>query len=348
VFPTELHPPRLWNLSKPEFPPVANVTVGAMLDRWVAKYPGAEAFRATQEDVCDPCVRVETSEATGSDSVSHRVQIRWTFKDLKRHTMAMASGMLEHRMKPGERVLLWLSNDAEHVVAPLAAAAAGLVVCYAPKDATADQLGKLLDLVQPRMLIFNPTMRADVLDVVRSLVPESADPYRDMRSIPWVSARYPFLRQLWHTDPNETHFGASGVVQTLAYMPEHYRLVQAASHFRADSPFAIQPDASLSKVTVYSHAAVVAAAQKAAAAIKLTEGDSLCVAENGASVSGMVTGFLAAFSQGIPVVLPSKKYDAAVATKAVADEGCTVWHAAGAAFPAPTGLRVTQGQPVWS
>lgn len=321
---SELHPARLWNLDKPQFPPVANVTVGAMVDRWVAKYPGSEAFRATQED------------------------IRWTFKDLKRHTMAMASGMLEHRMKPGERVLLWLSNDAEHVIAPLAAAIAGIVVCYAPANATADQLGKLLDLVQPRMLIFNPTMRPDAVDVVRSLVPESADPERHLRSIPWVSVRYPFLRRLWHTDPNEVYYGADGVVQTIAYMSEHYRINQAARLFGADSPFCIQPDASLTKVTVYSHAAVVAAAQKAAAAIKLTEGDSVCVVDNGASVGGMVTGFLAAFSQGIPVVLPSKKYDAADASRAVADERCTVWHAAGSAAPAPTGLRLTQAQPVWS
>jgi acyl-CoA synthetase (AMP-forming)/AMP-acid ligase II len=273
-----------------------------MVDHWVGKYPGSEALRVAEE------------------------QIRWTYKDLKRHSSAIATGLIDHQMHPGERVLLWLPNDAEHVTFPLAAAMAGVVVSFAPQDATIEQLRKLIHLVQPRMLLFNPSMRPDAVDIMHELVPECLSWQNERQGIGWKSEEFPSLKWIWHNDPNEQYTGMIRLRDGLAYAPIHPRIKQAAAGFTADSPFCIEADATATKATVFSHAAAVKAAEYAAQSADLKEGDAVCIPHNAASVPGMTTGYLAALSQGIPVVLPSKTFDSETAKRVIAEENCTVFH----------------------
>ena len=249
-------------------------------------------------------------------------------------------------MKPGERVLLWLPNDAEHVTVPLAAAMVGVVVCFAPQDATADQLRKLLKLVQPRMLMFSPNMRPDAVDVVHEVVPEVLSWQNEVQGIPWKSAEFPSLRWIWHNDPNEQFTGMIRLRDGLAYAPSHPYIKRAAASFSADSPFCVQPDVSLTQATVFSHAAAVKMAQYAAQSVQLKEGDTMCVPHNAASVSGMATGYLAALSQGLPVVLPSKAFDSETAKRVIDEESCTLFHVTKGGVPASptTGLRTVDAE----
>ncbi|CAM9828456.1 unnamed protein product, partial [Discosporangium mesarthrocarpum] len=70
-----------------------------------------------------------TSEIPLKEAVRYRKgNLKWTRSDVKKHTDALACGLLELGCKAGDTVAVWLPECSEKHVAQLAAARVGMVV----------------------------------------------------------------------------------------------------------------------------------------------------------------------------------------------------------------------------
>src|SRR5947208_1591686 len=85
-------------------PPLLEETIGANLERTVARFPGREAM-------------VEV--ATGR---------RWTWAELDRDVDALARGLIAAGVEKGDRVGIWAPNSARWTITQYAAAKAGAIL----------------------------------------------------------------------------------------------------------------------------------------------------------------------------------------------------------------------------
>ena len=69
---------------------------------------------------------------------------RLTFRDIDMTVRAMAAGLQDMGLSPGDRVLIRMANDADYVLVYLAAIAAGLVAVPSSTQLTAAEAGFLL------------------------------------------------------------------------------------------------------------------------------------------------------------------------------------------------------------
>lgn len=110
----------------------------------------------------------------------------WTYAELERAVLGVATGLLAQGLKPGDRVLMRLGNSVEFPVLFLAAIAAGLVPVPTSAMLTSSEVTSLCDLVAPALIVADegtalpvplpcPVLPAAALAAMHALPPHPFD-----------------------------------------------------------------------------------------------------------------------------------------------------------------------------
>jgi acyl-coenzyme A synthetase/AMP-(fatty) acid ligase len=78
---------------------------------------------------------------------------RWSYARLKAAVLGTGTGLLQSGLTPGDRVLMRLGNTVEFPIAYLGAIAVGLVPVPTSSQLTAPEVGKMIDTLEPSLIL---------------------------------------------------------------------------------------------------------------------------------------------------------------------------------------------------
>lgn len=274
--------------------PLIEMTIGACFDRTVARYPDGEALVVRHQGV------------------------RWTWSALKARVDAVAAGLLERGLKPGDRVGIWAPNCAEWVIVQFATAKAGLILVNINPAYRTAELAFALNKAGCAALILAPSHKgSDYVAMLGELAPELST------SVPAMldAARLPALRLavvLGDGDhPGCLPFAALASDDTdclsgIAIEPGMAVNIQFTS-----GTTGFPKGATLSHRNILNNGALVGAR------IGLTAADRLCIPVPLYHCFGMVMGNLACAVHGATMVYPAEAFDPGAVLETVEAERCT-------------------------
>lgn len=270
------------------------MTIGALFDRTVERYPDGEALVVRHQNV------------------------RWTWRELRERVDAVAAGLLERGLKPGDRVGIWAPNCAEWVIVQFATAKAGLILVNINPAYRVAELDYALNKVGCAALILAPSHKSsDYVAMLCELAPELVG------SVPGLlnAARLPDLRLVVVLGEIE-HAGC------LPFAALAGNDTSALANIRLDPamPVNIQFTSGTTgfpKGATLSHRNILNNGAFVGARIGLTAADRLCIPVPLYHCFGMVMGNLACAVHGATMVYPAEAFDPGAVLEAVEAERCT-------------------------
>ena len=208
-----------------------------VLDQLVGYYVNVQARKMYYKD----CLRME-----------HQA-VRWAFADVRKNSEALAHGLLQTGLRPGERVLAIQPSNCETLVLQLACAKVGALLCVMPHSKiTADKLRYYLNEFQPHHLIGREWMvvpeqkggetverNIHFWDMIYNVIPELGLCYPGQKNT-WVhSQEFSFLKKCIITDHNMNLLGATPMRKLLVWGPFSYyeqRLRRISSLLHPEDP----------------------------------------------------------------------------------------------------------------
>ncbi|KTE14990.1 AMP-binding protein [Sphingopyxis sp. H115] len=269
-------------------------TIGDCFDRTVARHPDGEAL------------------------VVRHQSVRWSWRELKARVDAVAAGLLERGLKPGDRVGIWAPNCAEWAVVQFATAKAGLILVNINPAYRVAELDYALNKVGCAALILAPSHKgSDYVAMLGELAPELPTSTPGMLR----AARLPDLRHIIVLDDKD-HAGclpfdalASADTGLLAdiridpAMPVNIQFTSGTTGF--------PKGATLSHRNILNNGAFVGAR------IGLAAADRLCIPVPLYHCFGMVMGNLACAVHGATMIYPAEAFDPHAVLETVEAERCT-------------------------
>ncbi|HEX9771811.1 MAG TPA: AMP-binding protein [Kiloniellales bacterium] len=283
--------------------PLLGETVGANLERTVARWPDRDAVVVRHQDV------------------------RWSYAALNEAVDGLAAGLLGLGLEPGERVGIWAPNSVEWVTTQFATAKAGLILVNINPAYRLSELSYALDKVGCSALITADRFKAsDYIALLRGLLPEldSAEPGA------LESERFPSLRSVVRLGEAHTA-GMLNYAEVAAGggAAERKRLADLAGELQFDDPINIQFTSGTTgtpKASTLTHHNILNNAYFAALQMRFCERDRLCIPVPMYHCFGMVLGSLLCVTHGAAMVYPAAGFDAHATLAAIAAERCTALH----------------------
>lgn len=184
--------------------------------------------------------------------------VRWAFADIRKNSEALAHGLLQTGVRPGDRILAVQPSNCETLVMQLACAKVGALLCVVPHQTiSADKLRYYLNAFQPVHLIArewinvpekNPTRPGGAEEIERNMhfwdtlyhvLPELGLSYPGQK-FQWVhSQEFFFLKKVILTDHNMNLLGATPMRKLLVWGPFSYyeqRLRRLSALLHPDDP----------------------------------------------------------------------------------------------------------------
>src|SRR6056297_4173472 len=90
---------------------------------------------------------------------------RWSYARLHAAIRGTGTGLLRTGLKPGDRVLMRLGNTVEFPIAYLGAIAVGLVPVPTSSQLTAPEVAKMIDALEPALILRGPGITCPDTDV---------------------------------------------------------------------------------------------------------------------------------------------------------------------------------------
>ncbi len=280
--------------------PLLSDTIGRQLDRTAAAFPDREALVVASQGV------------------------RWTYDRLRREADAFAAGLLALGLQPGERIGIWSPNNAEWVVTQFATAKAGLILVNINPAYRLQELEYALNKVGCTALVLAPSFKSsDYLQMLQTLAPELADcPAGSLRS-----AKLPDLRVVVRLGDDKTP-GMLNFPEVPALADDGHRakLREIEASLQFDDPINIQFTSGTTgrpKGATLTHHNILNNGFFVGNAIRLTEGDRMCIPVPFYHCFGMVMGNLGAITHGACMVIPGEGFEPERVLATVQDERCT-------------------------
>mmetsp|Transcript_9548 Transcript_9548/g.14108 ORF Transcript_9548/g.14108 Transcript_9548/m.14108 type:complete len:480 (-) Transcript_9548:13-1452(-) len=263
---------------------------------------------------------------------------RVTFSNalLKKHSDALASGLLEIGLRPGDTMGLIQENNVESVIMQLACAKIGAILVRCTPT-TEKEMDRYIQLYRFRMLTA-PIKLNNIRYIYRMLpdmIPElnlAQDGEYSFRS-----ARYPFLKQILMSDPgvpvDAFKHGVSPIHNVLLYGPFGYYenpLRRISMHVSPDLPALVLPDAvpldtlDGSNVPVYTQTNLIATGQHVANAVGLAQGDRAVVAADFTEFFGAVVATFSILSSQSQLIIPQAYFREEDVLSSIRSEEATV------------------------
>ena len=255
--------------------------------------------------------------------------VRWSWQELLERSDALATGLLEAGLKPGDRVGIWAPNCAEWTLAQFATARAGLILVTINPAYRVTEVEYALNKVQCAALITAPAFKtSDYLAMLRELG-WSADATLSRTAAGTdstsVSARLPHLRFI--AALGETaHAGFVSFNALANCAADTARLAAVAAKLKCTDAVNIQFTSGTTgfpKGATLTHRNILNNGRFVGEAIGLTPADRLCIPVPLYHCFGMVMGNLAAVTHGATMVYPAESFDPLAVLQTVASERCT-------------------------
>ena len=284
-------------------PPLRGLTVAAVLEAAAADWPDKEALVVIDQD------------------------IRWTWRELRDRSRALAAGLLNSGLNPGDRIGMLATNRAEWLLVQFGTAYAGLILVNINPGYRAQELEYALNKVGCRGLITETRFKSsDYVEMMQTLAPElkTATPGE------LQSRRMPDLRLVIQLGSGWTP-GMFRFEDILERADEQsYRHLEAvAADLDFDTPINIQFTSGTTgapKAATLSHHNMVNNALMSAAIMRFGSDDRLLIPVPMYHCFGMVLGTLLCATSGATIVFASAAFDPEAALKAIEAERCTALH----------------------
>ncbi|CUG88366.1 unnamed protein product [Bodo saltans] len=179
--------------------------------------------------------------------------VRWAFADVRKNSEALAHGLLQTGVRPGDRVLAIQPSNCETFVIQLACAKVGALLCIVPHfSISADKLRFYLNEFQPHHLIAREWItvpenkNGEIIernmhfwDTIYNVIPELGLCYPGQK-MQWVhSQEFFYLKKVVITDHNMNLLGATPMRRMLVWGPFSYyeqRLRRISALLHPDDP----------------------------------------------------------------------------------------------------------------
>ena len=253
--------------------------------------------------------------------------IRWSWRELLERSDALATGLLEAGLQPGDRVGIWAPNCAEWTLAQFATARAGLILVTINPAYRVTEVEYALNKVQCAALITAPAFKtSDYLGMLRELGWSIGATSPGAAAVSAsVSARLPHLRFI--AALGETAHAGFVSFNTLANCAaDTARLAAVAAKLKCTDAVNIQFTSGTTgfpKGATLTHRNILNNGRFVGEAIGLTPADRLCIPVPLYHCFGMVMGNLAAVTHGATMVYPAESFDPLAVLQTVASERCT-------------------------
>jgi len=274
--------------------PLIEMTIGALFDQTAHRHADRDALIVRHQNV------------------------RWTWRELKERVDAVAAGLLERGLKPGDRVGIWAPNCAEWAIVQFATAKAGLILVNINPAYRVSELDYALNKVGCAALILAPSHKSsDYVAMLGDLAPELSVARPGLLR----AARLPELRLVVVLGEAE-HAGclpfaalASNDTGQLAHI--HIDPATAVNIQFTSGTTGFPKGATLSHRSILNNGAFVGAR------IGITAGSRLCIPVPLYHCFGMVMGNLACAVHGATMVYPAEAFDPGAVLDAIEAERCT-------------------------
>ena len=248
-------------------------------------------------------------------------QVRWSYRELRDRSDAVASALLKAGLEPGDRIGIWSHNRAEWAIVQFATAKAGLILVNINPAYRSAELNYALNRVQCKALITAVSFKTShYLDMLRELVPELAHAaIGDLKAV-----QVPHLRLVVSLG-DEVHPGCLPFSALLECAPDPDLLNTVEQGLSFDDPVNIQFTSGTTgqpKGATLSHHNILNNGFFVGEAIGLKRGDRLCIPVPLYHCFGMVMGNLACLTHASAMVYPSEGFEPLAALEAVQAERC--------------------------
>jgi len=266
-------------------PPLLETTIGQALDEAAERWPEAEAI------------------------VSLAQGVHWSWRELAIRADAMAAGLLDLGLEPGDRIGIWSPNCAEWVLTQHAAARIGLILTTINPAYRSTELEFTLKEVGAKAIV--SAERFKTSDYVKML---------DEGDVPSLEHRIKIgggPRPGWLQFDEVAAAGREDGVR---------RVREIGSGLDRHDPINIQftsGTTGLPKGATLSHRNILNNGWFVGLAQQLKPGDRICVPVPLYHCFGLVLGNLAGLTCGATVVYPGEGFDAEATLRAIEEERCT-------------------------
>ncbi len=268
--------------------------------------------------------------------VSVHQNLRLTWAGLYDRARALASGLLDLGLEPGDRVGVWAPNCAEWTLVQFATALVGLIQVNINPAYRLSEVEYALRKAGVRALVCPVQFKTSrYAEMVETLAPELASAPAGRIS----AERLPDLRVAIQIggSPRPGWIGFDSVAATTV---DEARIAGAAAGLAPDDAINIQFTSGTTgspKGATLSHRNILNNGYFVGRGMGLKEGDRLCIPVPLYHCFGMVMGNLACLTHGATMVYPSEGFDALAVLRAVEAERCTALHGVPTMFIAELG-----------
>ncbi|WP_407279939.1 AMP-binding protein [Aromatoleum evansii] len=268
----------------------------------------------------EACARHAAREAL----VVRHQNVRLTYAALKQRVDALACSLMRLGLKRGERVGIWSQNNTEWALTQFATAKAGLVLVNINPAYRRAELEYALNKVGCRALVLSPAFKtSNYLEMLGDLAPELAHSEAGQLK----SAKLPSLEIVIRMGADRTH----GMLNfdDLLHAPtvdELDALDALGDELQFDDPINIQFTSGTTgqpKGATLSHHNILNNGFFVGEAIRLVEGDRLCIPVPLYHCFGMVMGNLGCLTHGATMIYPAEAFEPLAVLETLAEERCT-------------------------
>ena len=250
--------------------------------------------------------------------------VRLTYAQLKSRVDALACGLMRLGLAPGERIGIWSQNNMEWALTQFASAKAGLVLVNINPAYRRSELEYALNKVGCRALVLSPAFKtSNYLEMIADLAPELGHCEPGLLR----SHRLPSLEMVIRMGADKS----PGMINfdDLLRAPSREELTALAvlsEKLQFDDPINIQFTSGTTghpKGATLSHHNILNNGFFVGEAIRLREGDRVCIPVPLYHCFGMVMGNLGCLTHGATMVYPAEAFEPLAVLETVAQEKCT-------------------------
>jgi len=250
--------------------------------------------------------------------------VNWTYEELNARADALATGLLELGLRPGDRVGIWAPNCAEWTLTQCACAKAGFILVTVNPAYRKAELEYALNKAGCRTLVLARAHRGvDFAGMLRELVLEKKLPQLEQALLIGPKTLDGFLAfdDIADTKPDDR----------VAKIGAALKNIDAINIQFTSGTTGFPKGATLSHRNILNNGFFVGEA------IGLSPEDKLCIPVPLYHCFGMVMGNLGCLTHGSAMVYPSEGFDPAAVLKTVQDEKCTALYGVPTMFIAELG-----------
>jgi len=268
--------------------------------------------------------------------VSVHQDIRLTWAELLQRSKALACGLLDLGLKPGDRVGVWAPNRAEWTLVQFATALVGMIQVNVNPAYRLSEVEYALNKAGVKALVCPEQFKTSrYADMIETLAPELAT----ARPGALAAKRLPDLRAAMQIGGKARQGWVAYDAAASAPIDE-VRIATIAAALAPDDAINIQFTSGTTgspKGATLSHRNILNNGYFVGIGMGLKEGDRLCIPVPLYHCFGMVMGNLTCLTHGATMVYPSEGFEPLAVLKTVQAERCTALHGVPTMFIAELG-----------